>query len=59
MDRKKLTSIGISGPQDIKKILKCSDSLAIKLWYDKANLTVRNAQKIQRATGASLDYLLS
>ena len=54
---KRLIALGINHPQDLKEILKCSDSLALKLWYRKANLSRKMAQKLKKKTGYSLDFL--
>ena len=59
MDRKKLTSLGVQNPQELRELLKCSMSLAYKVWYGKANLSIKQANKLKEKTGVSLDYLLS
>jgi hypothetical protein len=55
---KKLMGLGISHPKQLQEVLGCSLSLAYKVWYGKANLSRKQAQKIKENTGASLDYLL-
>jgi len=59
MMQKKLMGLGISHPKQLQEILGCSLSLAYKVWYGKANLSRKQAQKIKENTGTSLDYLLS
>jgi hypothetical protein len=59
MDRKKITSLGINGPVDLRSLLGCSMSLAYKIWYGKAKLSVKQARVLKEKKGASLDYLLS
>lgn len=51
--------LGIQHPKDLRKMLGCSMSLAYKVWYDKAALSKKQAEKIKEKTGASLDFLLS
>jgi len=56
--KKKLVGLGIKHPKDLRIMLGCSMSLAYKVWYGKANLSLMQAEKIKSKTGASLDYLL-
>lgn len=58
IEKKKLIGLGISHPKKLQKMLGCSLSLAYKVWYNKANLSKKQAEKIKQKTGASLDYLL-
>jgi len=57
MNNRRLIAIGINHPKDLKKLLKCSDSLALKLWYRKAYLSRKMAEKLKEKTGYSLDFL--
>jgi hypothetical protein len=59
MDNQKLIKIGIKHPKELKKTLDCSMSLAYKIWYDQVGLSKKQAVKLNKETGASLDYLLS
>jgi len=58
MVQKKLIGLGISHPKELQRMLGCSLSLAYKVWYGKANLSKKQAEKIKKQTGASLDFLL-
>jgi len=56
--KKKLIGLGIKHPNELRAMLGCSMSLAYKVWYKKAALSRKQAEKIKKKTGASLDFLL-
>lgn len=57
--KRKLIALGYTHPKDLQVALGCSMSLALKIWYEKANLSKKQALKIKEKTGASLDFLLN
>lgn len=58
--KEKLMAIGIRDRNELRKVVgnSCSQSLANKIWYGRAAISVKMARKIKKSRGTSLDYLL-